>query len=107
MNIVCISFSLAPYSPSGVTISQNGLNSLLVSWTYLSYWPAVTSFHISYSQQDGRYNGSVTAGRNDTNAIISGLTALATYSISILAKSLTFPGSPMSTSFSLGILDIT
>ena len=94
---------LAAYRPSGVRVSQTGLNSLLVSWSYSSSWPTVSRFFISYYQQDGGHNGSVTAGQNDNNATISGLTALTTYSIRILAKSLTFPGSPTSTSFNLGI----
>ena len=95
---------LAAYNPSNVRVSQTGLNSLLVSWTYHPSWPAVTGFLISYYQQDGGHNGSVTAGMNDNNATISGLTALATYSISVVANSSTLPSYPATTTFSLGIL---
>ena len=101
--ILCIPPSyIAAYTPD-VRVSQTGLNSLLVSWTYRSSWPAVTGFLISYYQLDGGHNGLVTAGRNDNNATISGLTALATYSISVVANSSTLPSNASTTRFNLGI----
>ena len=80
--------SVAPSPPSGVSVSQNGLNSLLVSWT--SGEPAVTGYIISYQTLDGGHSGSVT-NETATSTIITGLMTGATYSISIVATSSTLP----------------
>ena len=81
--------STAPSPPSGESVSQNGLNSLLVSWT--SGEPAVTGYIISYQPQDGGHSGSVNIDENVTSTIITGLMTGATYSITIVATSNTLP----------------
>ena len=83
-----VSVSAAPSPLSGVSVSQNGLNSLLVSWT--SGEPAVTGYIISYQTLDGGHSGSVT-NETATSTIITGLMTGATYSISIVATSNTLP----------------
>ena len=71
-------------------VSQNGLNSLLVSWTP-SQGPDLTGYTVYYQQQDGGPSGSVEAGQNDTSITIPELIEGATYSISIVANSSTLP----------------
>ena len=73
-----------------MSVSQNGLNSLLVTWTP-SQGPDVTGYTVYYQQQDGGPSGSVEAGQNDTSITIPGLIVGATYSISIVANSSTLP----------------
>ena len=83
-------FSLAPPPPTGVTVSQNGLGSLLVSWTPPSGGGAdVTGYYIYY-----QYNGaldSVTAGTTITSANITRLIAGVTYFITVVASFSTPP----------------
>ena len=81
----------APSPPSGVTVSQNGVGSVHVSWTPPSRGPAVTSYIIYYQQQDGGHNGSEMAGATATTATITGLMTGATYSITMVATSSTLP----------------
>ena len=83
-------FSPAPSPPSDVTVSQNGLDSVLVSWTPPSGEPAVTGY-IIYYQQDGEQRLSLSAESTATIAIITGLTAGATYSVTMTATSTTLP----------------
>ena len=71
-----------------MSVSENGLNSLLVTWTP-SQGHDVTGYTIYYQQQDGGPSGSVEAGQHDTSITIPGLIVGATYSISIVAKSST------------------
>ena len=59
-------FPPAPSLPSGVTVSQNGVDSVQVSWTPPSGEPAVTGYIIYYQQQDGGHNGSEVAGATAT-----------------------------------------
>ena len=83
----------APSPPySDVRVSQNGLNSLLVTWTP-SQGPDVTGYTVYYQQQDGGVNSSVEAGQTDSDSSITipGLIVGATYSISIVANSSTLP----------------
>ena len=80
----------APSPPSNVSVSQNGLNSLRVTWTP-SQGPDVTGYTIYYQQQDGGVNSSLGAGQTETSITIPGLIAGATYSISIVATSSTLP----------------
>ena len=85
-------FTPAPSPPSGVTVSQNGVDSVQVSWTPPSGEPAVTGYIIYYyQQQDGGHNGSEMAGATATTATITGLMAGATYSITMVATSSTLP----------------
>ena len=69
-------------------VSQNGVNSLLVTWTP-SEGPDVTGYTVHYQQIDGAQNGSVIA--TDTSVIITGLIVGATFSISVSANSNTLP----------------
>ena len=80
----------APSPPSDVRVSQNGLNSLLVTWTP-SAGPNVTDYTIYYQQIDGRQNGSVTAAETDTSVVITGLTLGANFSIRVSANSNILP----------------
>ena len=83
-------------------VTQNGLNSLLVTWRYSS-WPAlVTGFHIWY-YEEGEHNDSVIGGINDTNVTISRLTTGATYSISVVANTTTLPSYPSTIRFTLSM----
>ena len=81
----------APSSPSGVIVSQNGVNSVQVSWTPPSGEPTVTGYIIYYQQQDGGHTGSEIAGGTATTATITGLISGATYSITMMATSSTLP----------------
>ena len=74
-----------------MTVSQNGLDSVQVSWTPPSEEPAVTGYIIYYQQQDGGHNGSEMAGATTTTATITGLIPGATYSITIVVTSSTLP----------------
>ena len=89
-----VSLFLVAHRPYLVKVSQIGLNSLLVSWTYRPYWPPVAGFNIFYNQQNGGDNGSVTVENNNNYTTITGLIALATYSISVVAIPSTLPGPP-------------
>ena len=86
-----VGLSPAPSPPSGVTVSQNGVDSVQVSWTPPSGEPTVTGYIIYYQQQDGGHNGSVMAGANAITANITGLMTGATYSITMVATSSTLP----------------
>ena len=79
--------STVPSPPSGVSISQNGVYSVQVSWTPPSEEPAMTGYIIYYHQHDGRHNGSEMTGANATTAAITGLFPGATYSIDMVAIS--------------------
>ena len=80
----------APPHPSNLRVSQNGLNSLLVTWTQ-SEGPDVTGNTIYYQQKDGRRNGSVTAAETDTSIVITGLASGANFSIRVVTNSSTLP----------------
>ena len=75
----------APFPPSAVSVSQNGLDSVLVSWTPPSGEPDVTGY-IIYYQQDGAQRLSVNTEATATTATITGLIAGATYSITMVAN---------------------
>ena len=80
----------APSPPSAVRGSQNGLDSVLVSWTPPSGGPDVTGY-IIYYQRDGGQRLSENAAATATTATITGLIAGATYSITMVATSSTLP----------------
>ncbi|CAI8049666.1 Peroxidasin-like protein [Geodia barretti] len=67
-----------PSPPSNVRVSQNGLNSILVTWTP-SAGPNVTGYTIYYYQINGGLSGSVTAAETDTSVVITGLIAGANF----------------------------
>ena len=73
-----------------MTVSQNGVGSVQVSWTPPSGKPAVTGYIIYYQQQDGGHNGSKMAGATATAATITRLIP-GTYSITMVATSSTLP----------------
>ena len=84
--------SPAPSRPTAVSVSQNGLDSVLVSWTPPSGEPDVTGY-IIYYHGDGcrvpRFSENV--GATATSTTISRLIARATYYISMVATSSTLP----------------
>ena len=80
---------VAPSPPSDVKFSQNGLRSVLVSWT--SGVTAVTGYVVYYQQQNGEHNGSVTAEGSESEANITGLNPGTNYSIEMVATSNTLP----------------
>ena len=70
---------------------QNGLTSILVSWTAPASGGAiVTGYRISY-QTGGGSEQSVDVGAAATNHILTGLLGGETYNISIVALSDQFP----------------
>ena len=84
--------SPVPSPPSGVMVSQNGLNSLLVTWIP-SAGPNITGYTIFYQQQDGGHNPrhSLETEETVTSVVITGLMRGATYNISIMTGSNTLP----------------
>ena len=78
-----------PYSPRKLRVLQNGVNSLMVSWSpqYSGLYIIVTGYYISYQEQDGGHRGSLMTGESNLNTTITGLIAGATYSISVAANS--------------------
>ena len=82
--------SPVPSPPSGVMVSQNGLNSLLVTWTP-SAGPNVTGYTIFYQAERQNPRHSVEVEETNTSVTITGLMRGATYNISIMAKSNTLP----------------
>ena len=102
--LILIHLHPAPYSPLNLRVlSQNGLTSLLVSWSppYNNGLDIVTGYHISYQEQDGGHRGSVMTEESYLNTTITGLIAGATYSISVAANSSTLPSYPTTTTFTL------
>ena len=90
--------SPAPSPPSAVSVSQNGLDSVLVSWTPPSGEPNVTGYIIYYWNYvcdyyyfEWRYSENVEA--TATTATITGLIAGATYYITMMTTSSTLPSS--------------
>ena len=80
-----------PSPPSGLSVSQNGLDSALVLWTAPSGGAAVTGYIIYYQQEEGGQRLSESAEAAATTASITGLIAGATYSITMVATSSTLP----------------
>ena len=76
----------APSPPTDVSVSQNGLSSVLVSWTPPSGGAAVTGYYINY-----QFNKSLTTEATVTSAIITGLITGVTYSINVVVNSTTLP----------------
>ena len=72
-----------------MSVSQNGLDSVLVSWIPPSGEPDVTGY-IIYYQRDGGQRLSVSAGATDT-ATITQLNAERTYFITMVTTSSTLP----------------
>ena len=92
----------APSPPTGVTVSQNGLGSLLVSWTPPS-GADVTGYYIYYQYSGTLY--SMTAEADATSATITGLITGVTYSINVVANSTTLPSTVATASdITIGIL---
>ena len=83
--------SPAPSPPSGLSVSQNGLESALVSWTVPSGGAAVTGYIIYYQQEEGGLKLSESAEAAATTTSITGLIVGVTYSITMVATSSTLP----------------
>ena len=79
--LLCI--CAVPPPPSNVQVSQNGLNSVLVTWTPSEIYE--TGYTIVYQRQ-GEQTMLAKGVRNITRTTISGLMTGSTYSISILAN---------------------
>ena len=85
-----------------MSVSQNGLNSVLVSWTPPSDVTFVTGYIIYYQAHEGESDSLLTVG-SDTSATVPGLSLLETYSISVASNSEFFISSlSMSHTFMLG-----
>ena len=94
------SFSLsAPSPPTNVQVFQNGLYSLLVTWTP-SEGPGVTGYTIYYQHKDEPESHSIDTDVTDTNTSISNLVVEDTYSIWIVAKSMLVPSVMTNAKFS-------
>ena len=74
-----------------LSVSQNGLDSAVVSWIAPSGQPAVTGYIIYYQQEEGGQRLSESAGPTATNATITGLITEATYFITMVATSSILP----------------
>ena len=79
----------APSTPSDVIVTQNGLNSVLVSWTAGDM--SVTGYFISYSSFSEEETYWLSAEDSDTNITISELCVGATYTVNISANSSMLP----------------
>ena len=88
-------------------VSQNGVDSVQVSWTAPSGEPTVTGYIIYYHQQDGGHTGSEIAGDTATTATITGLMTGAKYSITMVATSSTLPSNvTAAVTITIGIYDV-
>ena len=72
-----------------MTVSQNGLGSLLVSWTPPSGGADVTGYYIYYLYSGTQH--SMIPEADSMHATITGLIAGVTYSINVVANSTTLP----------------
>ena len=94
-----------PSTPYDLSVSQNGLDSALVSWTAPAGGAAVTGYIIYYQQEDGGQRLSESAEANTTTTTITGLIAGAAYSINMVATSSTLPSTETAAeTFILGTL---
>ena len=73
LNIGPFSLSPAPSPPTDLTVSQNGEDSVLVSWTPLAGEAAVTGYIISYHTQYGEQTLSFPDSAS-TATLINGVT---------------------------------
>ena len=86
---MCV-YLIAADPPTALMAVQDGLTSILVSWTApASGGACVTGYRISY--QTGDSEESVTVGDAATNSTLTVLQSGATYNISIVALSSTLP----------------
>ena len=90
-----------------MTVSQNGVDNVQVSWTAPSVESTVTGYIIYYQQQDGGHTGSEIAGATVTTATITGLMTGANYSITMVATSSTLPSNvTAAVTITIGIYDV-
>ena len=75
--------------PTGISILQSGLNSILVSWSPAPE-PFVTEYIIYYNKTEA-LKATVTVPKNETNSTINNLIVGATYVFKIVANSTTIP----------------
>ena len=89
LNIGPFSLSPAPSPPSGLTVSQNGEDSVLVSWTPQAGEAAVTGYTISYHTQDGEQ--TLSFPDSASTATLTNLAIGGTYNIKFVVNSTTIP----------------
>ena len=82
--------STVPHTPTGLTVIQNGLESVLVSWMDGGGAATVTGYTIYY-QQEGGERRSLRTEAGAITANISGLISGETYSITVVALSTSLP----------------
>ena len=82
---LCNVSHVAPSPPSNVSVSQNGIGSVIVSWT--SEDDTVTSYAIYYQHQLQQQRFLYVDRADPTSATITGLIAKSTYSISVASTS--------------------
>ena len=92
---------LAPSAPSNVRVTQNGLNSVLVSWT--AGHMSVTGYFISYSSEEGGETNSLSAEESDTHITITELIAGVNYTVNLSANSSTLPSNVVTRHITLGM----
>ena len=80
----------APSPPTNVAVYQNGLSTVLVTWT-LSPGSNRTGYTVFYQQVGGLHSGSVMTEDTANSVVITELNQGATYSISVVANSSTLP----------------
>ena len=100
LNIGSFSLSPVPSPPSGLTVFQNGEDSVLVSWTPLAGEAAVTGYTISYHTQDGEQ--TLSFSHSASTAIITNLAIGVSYIIKFVVKSTTLPSVVRERSITIG-----
>ena len=85
-----------------MTVVQNGLRSILVSWA--SGGSTTTGYVIHYQQQNGEHSDSITIEHSDTMANITGLIPGSTYSLDIVAISDALPSTVIAMNVTVGQL---
>ena len=96
---LCEFYSLVPSPPTGVTVVQHGLTSIIVTWTASS---DATGYRISYTSSGG---DSGSADVNGDSHTLTGLVRETTYTISITATSQSLSSSPVTVEVTLSEAD--
>ena len=84
-------YRLAPSQPLHVNVSQNGPNSVEVSWTPPQPGGSAVTSYIIYCKKDGGQKFSVPARANATTTTIAGLITGHDYNITMVAMSSNLP----------------
>ena len=91
LNIGPFSLSPAPSPPTDLAVSQNGEDSVLVSWTPQAGEAAVTGYTISYHTLDGEYVQTLFCPDSASTTTLTNLTIGGTYNIKFVVNSTTLP----------------